>query len=43
MLELPGPRVIILDVSPVGADYNLESPGPMAERMQRFRQALGTG
>lgn len=42
-LRLPGPRVIVLDVAPVGADYNLESPGPMAERMKRFRAALGTG
>ncbi len=41
-LELPGPRVIILDVASVGPDFNLESPGPMAERMTRFRQALDT-
>lgn len=41
-LVLPGPRVIILDVASVGPNFNLESPGPMAERMTRFRQALGT-
>jgi thiamine pyrophosphate-dependent acetolactate synthase large subunit-like protein len=39
-LSLPGPRFILLAVEPVGADYFLESPGPMAERMARFRKAL---
>ncbi|MBL9125779.1 MAG: hypothetical protein JNG90_19215, partial [Planctomycetaceae bacterium] len=40
-LRLPGPRVVILDVAPVGDDYQLDSPGPMAGRIARFRQALG--
>lgn len=40
-LRLPGPRVVILDVAPVGDDYQLDSPGPMAARIARFRQALG--
>lgn len=40
-LALPGPRVVVLDVEPVGANYFLESPGPMAERIARFQAALG--
>jgi sulfopyruvate decarboxylase subunit beta len=40
-LRLPGPRFIALTVEPVGANYHLESPGPIAERVARFRQALG--
>lgn len=41
-LQLPGPRVVVLDVAPVGANYDLESPGPMAQRLAQFRQALAT-
>lgn len=40
MLEMPGPRFVVLDVASV-EDYLLEVPGPMAERMARFRAALG--
>ena len=39
-LELPGPRFISLAVEPVGANYHLESPGPLADRLDRFRQAI---
>ena len=39
-LALPGPRVIVLEVARV-ADYELSSPGPMAERIKRFQAALG--
>ncbi len=35
-----GPRFIVLATEPVGAAYHLESPGPMAERLARFQQAL---
>jgi sulfopyruvate decarboxylase subunit beta len=38
-LELPGPRFIVLSVDRV-ADYQLTSPGPMAERLARFREAI---
>ena len=40
VLRLPGPRFIALAVEPVGAAYQLESPGPIAERLARFQQAL---
>lgn len=40
VLALPGPRFIALSVEPVGAGYQLESPGPIAERLARFQQAL---
>lgn len=39
-LALPGPRFIALSVEPVGAGYQLESPGPIAERLARFQAAL---
>ncbi len=38
-LAAPGPRFIVLEVARV-ADYELNSPGPMAERIERFRAAL---
>lgn len=38
-LAAPGPRFIVLEVARV-ADYELTSPGPMAERIERFRAAL---
>ncbi len=38
-LALPGPRFILLRVARV-ADYELTSPGPMGERIKKFRQAL---
>jgi thiamine pyrophosphate-dependent acetolactate synthase large subunit-like protein len=41
-LYLPGPRFISLSIEPVGPNYHLEPPGPMAERLARFRAALGT-
>jgi thiamine pyrophosphate-dependent acetolactate synthase large subunit-like protein len=40
VLGLPGPRFVALAVEPVGASYQLESPGPIAERLARFQQAL---
>lgn len=40
-LALPGPRFIALAVEPVGAGYQLESPGPIAERLAKFQAALG--
>jgi thiamine pyrophosphate-dependent acetolactate synthase large subunit-like protein len=39
-LRRPGPRFAVLSVEPVGAAYQLESPGPLAERLKRFQQAL---
>ncbi|HVU90088.1 MAG TPA: thiamine pyrophosphate-dependent enzyme, partial [Pirellulales bacterium] len=42
VLSLPGPRFIVLEVARV-ADHELVSPGPMAARIARFREALGTG
>ena len=39
-LVLPGPRFIHWRVAAVGADYHLESPGPIAERLEHFRAAL---
>lgn len=38
-LELPGPKLIAWKVEPI-ADYQLESPGPIAQRIQEFRAAL---
>jgi hypothetical protein len=40
ILRRPGPRFIALSVEPVGAEYHLEAPGPMAERLPKFAQAL---
>ncbi len=40
VLNRPGPRFIVLAVEPVGAEYHLEAPGPMAERLAKFEQAL---
>jgi len=37
---LPGPAFVELCVEPVGADYFLDSPGPLKERLARFRHAL---
>lgn len=39
-LRTPGPRFIALAVEPVGADYHLEAPGPIAERVKKFMTAL---
>jgi sulfopyruvate decarboxylase subunit beta len=39
-LALPGPRFILLQVARV-VDYELSSPGPLKERIARFRTALG--
>lgn len=38
-LELTGPRLVAWKVEPI-ADYQLESPGPIADRIEQFRQAL---
>jgi thiamine pyrophosphate-dependent acetolactate synthase large subunit-like protein len=40
ILQRPGPRFVSLSVEPVGAEYHLETPGPMAERLPRFQEAL---
>lgn len=40
VLALPGPRAVVLAVEPVGDNYHLEPPGPLAERVARFRAAL---
>jgi sulfopyruvate decarboxylase subunit beta len=39
-LRQPGPRFIVLAVEPVGAGFQLESPGPIAARLAAFQQAL---
>jgi thiamine pyrophosphate-dependent acetolactate synthase large subunit-like protein len=39
-LDAPGPRFIVLRVAPVEGDTHLEPPGPMADRIARFREAL---
>lgn len=39
-LSLPGPRFIVLRVDPVGRNYHLKIPGPMADRIPKFRAAL---
>lgn len=41
-LAQPGPRFIVLKVARV-ADHELNAPGPMADRIQKFRAALGVG
>ncbi len=41
-LSAPGPRFVLLKVARV-SDYELTSPGPMADRIARFRAALGAG
>ena len=35
-----GPRFVWLSVEPVREDFSLAAPGPLAERLERFRQAL---
>jgi phosphonopyruvate decarboxylase len=40
VLQKPGPRMIVLRVAPVGADYHLTPPGPIAERVERFKEGL---
>ena len=40
ILRRPGPRFVALSIEPVGAEYHLEAPGPMAERLPKFAQAL---
>jgi sulfopyruvate decarboxylase subunit beta len=40
IFALPGPRFILLKVARV-ADHELNAPGPMAERIEQFRAALG--
>ena len=42
-LRQPGPRFIVLAVEPVGEAYHLDAPGPMSERLPRFREALASG
>ena len=41
-LALPGPRFVLLKVARVD-DYELVSPGPMVERIAKFRAALDAG
>lgn len=41
LLQLPGPRFVLLRVEPVGAAYHLPAPTPMSERIAKFRTALG--
>jgi sulfopyruvate decarboxylase subunit beta len=36
----PGPRMIVLRVAPVGENYHLTPPGPIAERVKQFCAAL---
>lgn len=40
VMSAPGPRFIVLSTEPVGEDYHLVSPGPMATRIADFREAL---
>jgi thiamine pyrophosphate-dependent acetolactate synthase large subunit-like protein len=40
--QAPGPRFIWLQVEPLTSNYELSSPGPMHERLERFRAALAT-
>lgn len=39
-LRLAGPRLIVLRVAPVGAEYHLSPPGPMPAQLARFSAAL---
>lgn len=39
-LNLPGPRVVELRTTPALDNFRLESPGPVAPRLAKFRQAL---
>jgi thiamine pyrophosphate-dependent acetolactate synthase large subunit-like protein len=39
-LTQSGPRVIVLAVEPIGDAYHLDAPGPIVERLARFRQQL---
>ena len=41
-LALPGPRFIALRTEPIGDNFQLDSPGPLTERLKSFRAALGT-
>jgi sulfopyruvate decarboxylase subunit beta len=40
VLAAPGPRFCVLSVEPVGPNYHLEAPGPLAERLARFQAAV---
>ena len=40
-LSQPGPRFVNLKVAPVQDDYSVASPGPMAERMNKFKESIG--
>ncbi|HEY2894154.1 MAG TPA: thiamine pyrophosphate-dependent enzyme [Pirellulales bacterium] len=40
LLRQSGPRFVVLAVEPVGEDYLLESPGPLPQRLAKFKQAL---
>jgi sulfopyruvate decarboxylase subunit beta len=39
-LAMPGPRFVSLTVEPVGDEYHLPTPIPMAEQVARFCEAL---
>ena len=43
VLAAPGPRFCVLSVKPVGPNYHLEAPGPLAERLARFQAAVRGG
>lgn len=40
VLRRPGPRLLWMMVEPVRENYVLSPPGPMSDRLKRFRQAL---
>jgi thiamine pyrophosphate-dependent acetolactate synthase large subunit-like protein len=42
VLAMPGPRLVVLKVQPVGDNYHLEAPGPMPARLASFRAALAS-
>lgn len=42
VLQRPGPRFMWLQVEAVREGFELDPPGPMSERLQRFQKALAT-
>jgi thiamine pyrophosphate-dependent acetolactate synthase large subunit-like protein len=42
LLQHPGPRFLWLQVETQASDFELSSPGPMSERLARFRAALSS-
>lgn len=39
-LSTPGPRFIVLQVASIGLNYHLKIPGPMTDRIAKFRAAM---